>query len=83
MSQACPGTSLARLIQTSDWYIRDDTYSRALADIVNDQHQLPLALEWGSGTTSSSDAQRYPAGAQGEATGQINARYGNLPSVLF
>ena len=83
MAYACPGTSLARLIQTADWFIRDETYSKALAELVNHHHQLPLALEWGKGTTSSSDGQRFPAGAQGEAIGQVNARYGNSPSVLF
>jgi TnpA family transposase len=83
MSHACPGTSPARLIHTSDWYIRDETYSAALAEIVNYHQQLPLALEWGRGTTSSSDAQRYPTGGHGEATGHINARYGHIPSVMF
>jgi hypothetical protein len=41
------------------WHIRDETYSKALAEIVNFQHRLPLAERWGEGTTSSSDGQRF------------------------
>jgi len=74
MAFACPGTSLPRLIQTADWYVREETHCQALAEIVKHHHQLPLALEWGRGKPSSSDAQRFPAGAQGEATGRVNAR---------
>ena len=83
MAQACPGTSLARLIQTTDWHIRDETYAKALAELVNHHHQLPLALDWGKGTTASSDGQRFPTGARGEAYGQVNMRYGSTPSVMF
>src|SRR5580692_1065732 len=43
----------------------------------------PFAAHWGEGTTSSSDGQRFRAGGRGEASGQINARYGGEPGVLF
>jgi len=43
----------------------------------------PFAAYWGEGTTSSSDGQRFRAGGRGEASGQINARYGGEPGVLF
>jgi TnpA family transposase len=42
-----------------------------------------FAAHWGEGTTSSSDGQRFRAGGRGEASGQINARYGGEPGVLF
>ena len=62
-------------------HIRDETYSKALAGIVNHQHRLPFVGCWGEGTTASSDGQRYRAGGRGEAAGQVNAKYG--PGVTF
>jgi hypothetical protein len=72
MAEACPGSTVARLSWLSGWHIRDETYSKALAEIVNSQHRLPLAEHWGKGTTSSSDGQRFRAGGRAEATGQVN-----------
>ena len=43
------------------WHIRDEPYSKALAEIVNYQHRVLFATHWGEGTTSSSDGQRYRA----------------------
>jgi len=83
MADACPGITLSRLSGVSDWHIRDETYSKALAEIVNFHDELPFAEHWGDGTTSSSDGQRFRAGGRGEAGGQINARYGNEPGVMF
>jgi hypothetical protein len=83
MAESCPGTSLAKLSWLVAWHIRDDTYSKALAEIVNCHHQVPFAAHWGEGTTSSSDGQRYRAGGRGEATGQVNLKYGNDPGVTF
>jgi len=83
MSAACPGTSYARLSWLTAWYIRDETYSKALAAVVNAQHRQPLAKRWGLGRTASSDGQRFRAGGTGEQGGQINLRYGTEPGVLF
>ena len=83
MAESCPGTSLAKLSWLVAWHIRDETYSKALAEIVNYHHGVPFAAHWGEGTTSSSDGQRYRAGGRGEATGQVNLKYGNDPGVTF
>jgi TnpA family transposase len=83
MAEACPGTSFAKLSWLSSWHVRDETYSQALAELINYQHRLPFAAHWGDGTTSSSDGQRYRAGGRGEAMGHVNARYGDDPGVLF
>jgi TnpA family transposase len=83
MAESCPGTSLAKLSWLVAWHIRDDTYSKALAEIINYHHQVPCAAHWGEGTTSSSDGQRYRVGGRGEATGQVNLKYGNDPGVTF
>jgi TnpA family transposase len=60
MAEACSGTSLAKLSWLVACYIRDETYSKALAELVNYQHRHPFAAHWGEGTTSSSDGQRFP-----------------------
>ena len=83
MAEACPGTSIAKLSWLSAWHIRDETYSKALARLVNHQHRQPFAAHWGEGTTSSSDGQRFRAGGRGEQAGQVNLRYGTEPGVLF
>lgn len=83
MAESCPGTSLARLSWLVAWHIRDETYSKALAGIVDHQHRVPFAAHWGEGTTSSSDGQRFRAGGRGEASGQVNPKYGNDPGVTF
>jgi TnpA family transposase len=83
MAEACPGTSMAKLSWLVAWHVRDETYSKALAELVNYHHQMPFATYWGEGTTSSSDGQRYRAGGRGEAGGQVNAKYGNEPGILF
>ena len=83
MAEACPSASVARLSRLAAWHIRDETYSRSLAELINYQHQLPFAAHWGEGSTSSSDGQRYRAGGRGEPSGAVNAKYGNEPGVLF
>ena len=64
MAESCPGTSLSKLSWLVAWHIRDEPYSKALAEIVNYQHRVLFATHWGEGTTSSSDGQRYRAGGR-------------------
>ncbi|MFN7309585.1 MAG: Tn3 family transposase, partial [bacterium] len=54
MAESCPGTTYAKLSWLQAWHIRDETYSAALADLVNAQLLHPFAGNWGDGTTSSS-----------------------------
>ena len=83
MAEACPGTTFHKLDNLRAWHVRDETYSKALAEIVNYQHRLPFATHWGAGTTSSSDGQYFHVGGRGEHAGQVNARYGSGPGVIF
>jgi Tn3 transposase DDE domain len=55
IAEACPGTTFYKLDSLGAWHVRDETYSKALAEIVNYQHRLPFSSHWGAGTTSSSD----------------------------
>jgi len=83
MADACKTVSLRRLAWTADWHIRDECYSQALAQVIDVQHDHPFSRHWGEGTTSSSDGQHYRARGRGEASSQVNARYGNDPGVMF
>ncbi|KWC23224.1 hypothetical protein WL48_31705 [Burkholderia ubonensis] len=65
------------------WHIRDETYSQALAELVNAQYVHPFATHWGDGTSSSSDGQRFRAGGRAESTGHINPKYGAEPGRMF
>jgi TnpA family transposase len=54
-----------------------------LAELVNAQFRHPFADNWGDGTTSSSDGQRFKAGGRAESTGHINPKYGTDPGRTF
>jgi TnpA family transposase len=83
MAEACPGMTYAKLSWLHAWHIRDETYSAALAELVNAHLRHPFAAAWGDGTTSSSDGQRFKAGGSAEAGGNINPKYGSDPGVQF
>jgi hypothetical protein len=83
MADACPGLTFDRLSWTADWHIREETYSKALAEIINVHHKLPFAKHWGDGSTSSSDGQAFPISTRRPATATINAKYGRDPTVTF
>lgn len=83
MSEASPGTSYAKLSWLQAWHIRDETYSSALAEIVNIQSGHPFSSYWGEGKTSSSDGQRFATGSYAQRTGNINPKYGSAPGVQF
>jgi len=83
MAESCPGTSYAKLAWLQAWHIRDETYSAALAELVNAQFRQPFAGHWGDGTTSSSDGQRFRVGGKADSTGHVNPKYGSEPGRLF
>jgi TnpA family transposase len=83
MAESCPGASYAKLSWLQAWHIRDETYSAALAELVNAQSRQPFAEHWGDGTTSSSDGQRFRTGGKADSTGHINPKYGAEPGKLF
>ncbi|MGF6756994.1 hypothetical protein P3T16_004405 [Paraburkholderia sp. GAS42] len=83
MAEACPGTTYAKLSWLQAWHIRDETYSQALAELVNAQFTHPFAAHWGDGSTSSSDGQRFRAGGGAESTGHVNPKYGAEPGRMF
>jgi TnpA family transposase len=83
MAESCPGMTHTKLSWLQAWHIRDETYSMALAELVNAQFRQPFAEHWGDGTTSSSDGQRFKVGGKAESTSHINPKYGAEPGRLF
>jgi TnpA family transposase len=83
MADACPGISVSRLYWMSQWHIREETYARALAQVIDHHHRLPFSRHFGDGSTSSSDGQYFRAGGRGEAQSNVNAHYGDDPGVKF
>jgi TnpA family transposase len=83
MAESCPGTTYAKLSWLQAWHIRDETYTAALADLVNTQFKEPFSDHWGDGTTSSSDGQRFRAGGKAGNTGHVNLKYGTEPGRMF
>lgn len=81
MAEASQGVTVDQLSWTKSAYIRDETYQRALATIINAHHALPIATVWGQGTSSSSDGQFFRSGKRG--AGDFNAKYGVDPGFSF
>jgi len=46
MAVTCSAHSEGRLHWMSDWHVREETYAKALAEVVNLQHRIPLACYW-------------------------------------
>lgn len=83
MEDACPGISARQLGWTAEWYIRDDTYSQAQAELVNFQHNLPFAQHWGEGRTASSDGHSIQTARHKGSWLDVNPKYGKEPSITF
>ena len=79
MADATEGYTVDRLAWVEDWYLREGTYARALAAVVQLQAQIPLAAQWGSGRTSSSDGHAFPIPFKKSAIANVNAKYGRDP----
>ncbi len=83
MADACAGSSADRMDALSHWHLRDETFKKALAEVVQYHRRQPLTAVWGDGVTSSSDGQRFRTGAHGKAAGQVNLRYRLDPGITF
>lgn len=83
MAESCPGTTHNKLSWLHSWYIRDETYTSALAVLTNAQLAHEFAQNWGDGTSSSSDGQRFKAGSFAKNSGNINPKYGSEPGRLI
>lgn len=83
MAEACNVVTQRQLGWLASWHLREETYGRALARIVDAQHAAPLAAWFGAGTSSSSDGQNFPLDRRAQATGAVNPHKGAEPAVSF
>lgn len=83
MAEACGLVTRRQLGWLSSWHLREDTYGRALARLVDAQHETPLGAVFGTGTSSSSDGQNFPLDRRAQATGAVNPHKGTEPAVSF
>ncbi len=81
MAEATSSHDYFQLSRLSRWHIESDAINRALAMVIAAQSELPMATNWGSGITASSDGQFFSAARQGEAMNLINAKYGSEPGL--
>ena len=81
MAEASNTHNFWQLSRLSRWHIESEAINRALAIVIDGQHNLPMADIWGLGETASSDGQFFPTTRQGEAMNLINAKYGNTPGL--
>jgi TnpA family transposase len=83
MADATESYTADRLAWIEDWYISERNYGHALAEIVRLQGQIPLASQWGTGRTSSSDGQAFPIACRKPVIAQVNAKYGRDPVAML
>jgi TnpA family transposase len=83
MAEACDLVTQRQLSWLASWHLREETYGRALARLVDAQHTAPLAALFGAGTSSSSDGQNFPLDRRAQATGAVNPHKGAEPAVSF
>ncbi|HDF2330360.1 TPA: Tn3 family transposase [Morganella morganii] len=81
MALACPGITRRQLQQMAIWHFREETFTLALARLVEAQHAVPFASVFGSHTVSTSDGQHIHLGDGGEVAGGVNGRYGTNPII--
>jgi TnpA family transposase len=79
MALACPGITRRQLQQMAIWH--EETFTLALARLVEAQHAAPFSSVFGSHTVSSSDGQHIHLGDGGEVAGGVNGRYGTNPII--
>ena len=72
-----------RLSWVNDWFMRDDTFSKALSSLVHVQLNNPFAHHWGRGLTTSSDNQNFPVGGTNAMKVHRNPYYGHEPGIGF
>ncbi|MCY4328373.1 MAG: transposase [Rhodobacteraceae bacterium] len=78
MAQASSRISHAQLIWAHTWHLRAETFSDALARIIDAHHALPFAHHWGSAQRTTSDGQFFPAQ---RGRGLTNPKYGPDPGL--
>ncbi len=80
MATASGQVTHVQLSWANSRYLRTETYSDALARIIDAHHALPFANVRGSAEQTSSDGQFFPSGRN---SGQTSPKYGVDPDLKF
>ena len=82
MSASMKDTTVDMLRRVLRYFVREETLTAASAEIVNRHHELPLSAVHGSGTISSSDAQRFPIRASSLLASYYPRYYGYYEKAI-
>ena len=83
MADACAVASYRQLAWTAGWHLREETYRRALAVLVNAQHASRSPPFSAPPTSPVRTASTSPPAGRGEAVGAANAHYGRDATALL
>ncbi len=70
------GLSYDQVAHATAWYLREETLTSAIDEVVNYHHRLPAARLWGDGTFTSSDGQRFPVQVKAANAGALPRYFG-------
>ena len=70
------GLSYDQVAHATAWYLRHETLTAAINDVVNHHHHLPATRLWGDGTFASSDGQRFPVQVKAANAGALPRYFG-------
>ncbi|HPO40858.1 MAG TPA: Tn3 family transposase [Bacteroidales bacterium] len=82
MSSSVKDVTVDMLRNVLQFYIREETLKAASAEIVNQHHHLPFSAIHGSGTISSSDAQRFKVRASSLLASYYPRYYGYYEKAI-
>jgi TnpA family transposase len=82
MAASVNGVTLDMLRQVLYFFVREETLKAASTEIVNRHHQLPLSAIHGTGSFSSSDAQRFPIRASSLLAAYYPRYYGYYEKAI-
>jgi TnpA family transposase len=82
MAASVNGITLDMLRQVLYFFVREETLTAASTEIVNRHHQLPLSAVHGTGSFSSSDAQRFPIRASSLLAAYYPRYYGYYEKAI-
>ena len=77
------GLSYDRLRRTTHLYVRQGALRAAVNDLVDAQHEQPIAALWGGGTMSSSDGQRFPVSGRVRNADALPRYFGYGRGITF
>ena len=70
------GLSYDQVAHATAWYLREETLTLAIDEVINYHHRLPAARAWGDGTFASSDGQRFPVQVKAANAGALPRYFG-------